>query len=436
MPTNIEPDTIYALSSGALPSGVAIVRVSGSGVLDAMDRMLGQRPQPRTAVLCRFNHPESGELLDEGLALYFEKPNSFTGEDVLELHCHGGLATVEAVLAALSGLSGLRAAERGEFSRRAFENGRLDLTELEGLSDLVAAQTEKQRKLALVQSTGSLRKLYDDWRSQLIRARALIEAELDFADEDDVPGSVSARVWKDVAALQEAIAVHVSDDRAGELIRSGFRIALLGAPNAGKSSVLNALAKRDVAIVTPQAGTTRDVIEVSLNIKDHLVVVSDTAGLREADDIVEQEGIRRARKTADEADLNLWLRASDDPVDKPDGLDAVVVQTKIDLADNGGGSELGVHTLEPEGIAPLFDFLKSEISIRMTMSEEPVLTRRRHRDALNATIAALDSVTEQSDIELKSEHLRQAADALGRITGRIDVEDLLDVIFSEFCIGK
>lgn len=429
--------TIFALSSGSLPSGVAVIRVSGPQVVSIIDMMIGQPLTARAARLVKLHHPHSGELLDEAVALLFRAPASFTGEDVLELQCHGGVATVSAVLAALGSVDGLEGAERGDFSRRAFENGKLDLTELEGLSDIVAAQTEQQRKLALSQAGGSLRKLYDDWRDQLIRMRALVEAEIDFADEDDVPGSVSSQVWQEVSALAAEMAAHLQSSKSGEIIRRGFKIALLGAPNAGKSSLLNALANRDAAIVTDQPGTTRDIIEVSLNIGGHLVVVSDTAGIRDAADVVEREGIRRAFAAAEQADLAFWLQAADNAAEMPVNMQAVVLKSKVDLAPSISEDSLSVSTLAPGGLDVFLAFLRSELKKHTPKSEEPVATRHRHSLLLADALVALRKADDaDKPLELRSEDLRLAAESLGRLTGRIDVEDLLDVIFSEFCIGK
>lgn len=430
-------NTIYALSSGALPSGVAIIRVSGPLVKRVMSVVLHRELTPREAVLCKFVSPESDVKLDEGVAVYFAKPHSFTGEDVLELQCHGGVATVASILAALGSIAGLRAAERGEFSRRAFENGRLDLTELEGLSDLIAAQTESQRKLALSQSGGVLRALYDGWRVKLIKARALIEAELDFSDEDDVPDSVSEQVWATTRELHRDINSHLTDGHKGELVRRGFRIALLGPTNAGKSSLLNALAKRDVAIVTPQAGTTRDTIEISLDIAGHLVVVVDTAGFRHVNDLVEIEGMRRSKEAAKHADLTFWLQPFDSEELPNPSLGAVVVRTKSDLVQGHVKTdELYINTVEKSGIEPLLSWLEHKLSALINIGDEPVLTRQRHRDALTSASKNLETALNPRELEIRSEFLRLAAEDLGRITGRIDVEDLLDVIFSEFCVGK
>ncbi|MFD0916731.1 tRNA uridine-5-carboxymethylaminomethyl(34) synthesis GTPase MnmE [Pseudahrensia aquimaris] len=433
--------TIFALSSGSLPSGVAIIRVSGPAVADTAEKILGCLPPPRKATFSRFRHPSTGDLLDEGLSIYFPGPNSFTGEDVLELQGHGGKASVEAILTALASIEGLRVAEAGEFSRRAFENNRMDLTELEGLSDLIAAQTEGQRRQALSQSQGVLRALYEGWRSDIIQARALIEAELDFADEDDVPGSVSDQVWSGVLTLINQISDHLDDGRRGELIREGFSIALLGPPNAGKSSLLNALARRDVAIVTPQAGTTRDTIEISMRIGEHLVVITDTAGLRQTDDEIEREGIKRAVQAARHADLVVWLSPSDAPADLPVKLREIpneqllTIGTKADLATSQ--CEIVVSTVYTNGLDVFLRELEDRIDKRLGHGESAALSRQRHRFALNECSNCLRlSIQSKLDLELRSEHLRQAGDHLGRLTGRIDVEDLLDVIFSEFCVGK
>ena len=434
----MQRSTVFALSSGGLPSGTAVIRISGPNAFDVFPSMVRQAPVSRTASLLKIYHSQTSELLDHAIVVTFEEGRSFTGEDTVELHCHGGVATVDAVLSSLSVMQYFKPAEAGEFSRRAFESGRMDLTELEGLSDLISAQTESQRRLALSQSSGALRELYEGWRSELIQLRAYIEAEFDFADEDDVPGSVSDQVWDRVSVLKSAIDDHLDDDRRGEIVRDGFKIALIGAPNAGKSSLLNALARRDVAIVSDQPGTTRDVVEVQLNLSDQLVIVSDTAGLRETDDDVESEGIRRSHLKAESADLILWLQASDDEVLSCPYETAIRVWTKSDIvSEKPSGSWISISTKSPDGLNDLFDCLNLMIRGDDIEHTEILMTRVRHRNFLIDVNAHLVScLSHSNDQVIRSEDLRLAADALGRITGRIDVEDLLDVIFSEFCIGK
>ena len=313
-------DTIFALSSGTLPSGVAVIRLSGSNCLEISRKVSSVWPKPGQLRLTRFVDPESGQTLDQGMIVRFQAPNSFTGEDVVEFHCHGGRATVSRILDVLGRYASCRIAEAGEFSKRAFENGKMDLTEIEGLADLLAAETEAQRQLALQQSSGSLREKYEEWRAQITHCRALIEAELDFSDEEDVPDQISNTIWDSIAELQERLRVHLDDARQGEIIRDGYRIVLMGPPNAGKSSLLNALARRDVAIVTSVAGTTRDLIESALDINGIKVVLIDTAGIRQTQDEIEQEGISRATQAGLEADLILWLQPAGEPIstDCPD----------------------------------------------------------------------------------------------------------------------
>ena len=434
----MQKNTVFALSSGGLPSGTAVIRISGPDAFDVFPAMVRSVPKPRYAQLSDVFHCKTSELLDKALVIAFQHGRSFTGEDTVELHCHGGVATVEAVLSSLSELDNFRPAEAGEFSRRAFESGNLDLTELEGLSDLISAQTEGQRRLALAQSSGVLRELYDGWRSELIQQRAYVEAEFDFADEDDIPGSVSDQVWKRVATLKGAIDDHLDDNRRGEIVRDGFRIALIGPPNAGKSSLLNALAQRDVAIVTDQPGTTRDVVEVQLNLADQLVILSDTAGLRETSDVVEQEGIRRSYLKADEADLVLWLQASNQPLAPCPYDTAVPVWTKSDMAPpTPEHNWISSNTKNADGLDELLEYLKTCVSGQSVDQSDVLMSRARHRAALlDVSIRLNESLSANTDQVVRSECLRLAAESLGRITGRIDVEDLLDVIFSEFCIGK
>ena len=429
--------TIFALSSGPPPAGIAVIRVSGPGVRFGLETLVESVPEPRQAML-RPLKAVDGTVIDQGLVLFFPGPASFTGEDVAEFHVHGGRAVVAATLAALSALPGFRPAEAGEFTRRAFANGRLDLTQVEGLADLIAAETEAQRRQAVAQAEGRLGALYEGWRERLVRARALIEAELDFPDEEDIPGGVSVQAWDIVARLEEEIVNHLSDKR-GERVRDGFEVVILGPPNVGKSSLLNAIARRDVAIVTPEAGTTRDLIEVHLDLGGYAVTLVDTAGLRETASAVEREGIRRAEERARDAGLVLWLVDATDPVAGAAPLPgAVPVLSKIDLAP--GPIPPGVSAISAvtgAGIAALLALVTRRVAALAPPVESPVLTRVRHRAALEKCLTAIrEAQTLDRPLELRAEDLRHAGDALARVTGRIDVEDMLEVIFRDFCIGK
>lgn len=428
-------DTIFALSSGSLPSGVAIIRLSGPDSLATLQDLIGRQIQPRVATLCALRDAD-GEVLDEALCLSFPTPNSFTGEDVVELHCHGGKATVEAMLGHLGMRPNHRLAEPGEFSRRAFLNNKMDLTATEGLSDLIAAQTESQRRLALQQAGGALRELYEQWRGDLIRSRALIEAEFDFSDEDDIPDHVSEQIWTTVQQLTDSVSRHLQNGEKGEIVRDGFRVALLGAPNAGKSSLLNALAQRDVAIVTDIPGTTRDVLEVSLDIGGQLVIVSDTAGLRETEDQIEQEGIRRANLIAEGAHLVLFVVPVDEAVPGELPSEYSVIRSKVDLAE-GDESDISFSTKSVDGLKPVFSLIENRLAQFDHAGGDILMSRARHRRELETCrVRLIEAQNGHLPLEIRSESLRQAGDALGRLTGRIDVEHLLDVIFSEFCVGK
>ena len=437
-------DTIFALSSGGLPSGVAVIRLSGPASGSVIQALCGRHPPERRASLLSIR-TRNGEILDQGLVLFFPGPNSFTGEDCAEFQIHGGRATVKAVVAELAGMDGLRAAFAGEFSRRSFLNGRMDLVEVEGLADLISAETEMQRRLASEQSSGGLSKLYDSWAKRLTHARAMIEAELDFADEDDVPGSVATTIWQDMQQLEQEILNHLSGARSGEIIRDGLKVVIVGPPNAGKSSLLNHLARRDVAIVTEIPGTTRDVLHVDLDLDGFAVRLYDTAGLRETDDIVEQEGIRRTRRSMAEAHLVLLLSAEEDSdwvssVADYDGP-VVRVRTKSDLRDESlpdPDADVLISVRSGAGIAKLLDRIASHLPDLDQANALALPTRQRHADNLatarDQIRAAL--MSDSHGLDVQAEHLRLAGQALGRVTGRVDVEHLLDVIFSEFCIGK
>lgn len=434
-------ETIYALSSAAGRAGIAVLRLSGPHVRAAIEALTG-RPagRPRAAELRRLRDPETGAALDRGLLLFFEAPRSFTGEDVAEFHVHGGRAVVAAVLSALAKIEGLRAAAPGEFTRRGFEAGKLDLTEVEGLADLIDAETEAQRAQALRQMEGALGSLYEGWRARLMKALAYAEAEIDFPDEE-VPGDLIEKLGPEIAALESEIAAHLDDGGRGERLRDGVEVAIVGPPNAGKSSLLNRLAKREAAIVSDEAGTTRDVLEVRLDIGGVPVTLADTAGLREAAGAVEREGVRRALARAEAADLRIVVAAPDAGGDFALAREGDIrVFNKLDLAGHVPDGAIGVSALTGAGLESLEAALRERIGTAYEAREHPVITRARHREGLRDCAASLtragEALARGLDAELVAEDLRLAARALGRITGRVDVEDLLDVIFRDFCIGK
>jgi tRNA modification GTPase len=439
--------TIFAPATAPGRGGVAIVRVSGPLAGAALTALTGRPlPAPRMAAFVRLAVPDTGEFLDQGLVLWFPAPHSFTGEDVAELHVHGGRAVIAGVIDALASLPGLRIAEPGEFSRRGFENGKFDLTAAEAIADLVDADTAAQRRQALRQMEGELGQLYDGWRHRLTRALAHLEADIDFPDED-LPDGVAGMVRPELEGLAGEIASHLNDNRRGERLRDGIHIAILGAPNAGKSSLLNVLARREAAIVSERAGTTRDVVEVHLDLGGFPVVLADTAGLREAADEIESEGIRRALDRAANADLKL---AVFDATALPE-LDAqtlavvdeqtLVVLNKVDRASGlvheiGGNPAMQVSARTGDGLPELLRALTNAVQTRFEAPGVPALTRARHRGALEECAASLHRAMSADLPELAAEDVRLASRALGRITGRVDVEDLLDVIFRDFCIGK
>jgi tRNA modification GTPase len=442
-------DTIFALSSAQGRAGVAVIRVSGPAAAEAIARMAPPVPKPRFAAFRKIKHPRTGETLDEGLVLWFPAPRSETGEDMAEFQVHGGRAVIQGVLAALGSVDGCRLAEPGEFARCALENGKLDLTGAEGLADLIDAETAAQRRQALRQAGGSLYRLYEGWRQRLIGAMAQLEAAIDFSDEPDVAAGTVSKARAEVEALAQDIAKHLDDGHRGELLREGFHVVLAGPPNAGKSSLLNALARRDVAIVSEEAGTTRDVIEVRLDLDGLPVIVSDTAGLREATGKVELEGIRRTLGRAREADLILWLiDVTAPPAAVPPDIAArsdrtLIVVNKMDLAASDvlhplPAGAIGISALTGQGIDTLTRRLTDFVGAHLGESEAPALTQTRHRQQLERCVAALKLFlgSPMGEVELRAEDLRRAAQALGRLTGAVDVEDVLDQVFSRFCIGK
>ncbi len=438
--------TIFAVATPPGRGAIAIVRISGPSAQSALAALTGPTPPARQATLTCLCDPSDGTILDRALALWFPGPESVTGEDVAEFHLHGGVAVSASVVDALAALPDLRPAEPGEFTRRAFENGKMDLTEAEAVADLVAAETRGQQSQAMRQMQGELGRLYDGWRSRLIRSLAHLEAALDFPDED-LPEDLIAAVAPELAALESEIDDHLQDDRRGERLRLGFQVAILGPPNAGKSSLLNALARRDAAIVSERAGTTRDVIEVHLDLCGLPVILLDTAGIREAGDDIEEEGVRRARQRADDADLRLVVFDGTQPPD-PAVLaiadpDSMVVVNKVDLVPDrtefpefGEWAVLPISVKSGQGLRELESLLGERVAERLTASSAPALTRARHRTALEDCQGALNRARSAGEVELAAEDVRLAVRALGRITGRVDVEDLLDVIFRDFCIGK
>jgi len=434
-------DTIFALSSGALPSGVAVIRVSGPGVRGALEMLCGGVPDVRRAGLRKIRAAD-GEVIDNGLVLFFQGPKSFTGEDVAELHVHGGKGVTAAILRELGAIEGLRQAEAGEFTRRAFLNGKMDLTGAEALADLVSSETEAQRRFALANTDGRQGAFYQGWRQRILRARAMVEAELDFADEADVGEAPSAVVWPDMRRLAGEIDAHLASYHRAEIIRDGFRVVIVGAPNAGKSSLLNALAAREVAIVTEEAGTTRDLIEVSLDLDGIKVLVTDTAGLREnAGGRVEAIGIERARRQAASADLLLLLSDLSDPVPVVDRFGSVpiwAIGAKVDLNRPAVVDEYDhlISVRSGEGLDRLIAALATTAA--EAISTTGVLpSRLRHVELLSqCRMLLMNALANGSGLELGAEELRLAGDALGRITGAVDVEELLGAIFANFCIGK
>lgn len=524
-----ERSTIFALSSGRGPAAIAVIRISGPRAGAALRALTGKVPSPRKAALARIRDPQTNDIIDEALALWFPAPHSETGEDIAELQPHGGRAVIAAVLEALGRIEGLKPAEAGEFTRRAFENGKLDLTAVEGLADLVAAETQGQRRQAFRQMKGALGTPAEAWRERLIQALALVEARIDFSDEADVPQDLLAPALTIARALETEIAAALADGGRGERLREGLVVAIAGPPNAGKSTLLNRLARREAAIVSPFAGTTRDVIEVHLDLGGWPVTLLDTAGIRETDDPVELEGVRRARERAAGADLVLWVVEADDSdvesiiPGRPEGPDPEsraahsapgfqaadsggsrtdrntenglksfdlppctpptwLIRNKIDLLGgaqkqrnesesnynrksellsdptkslidmassrliyknesiiNNNELEFDISAITGEGFEVLLNQLARRAEEFLAGAESALVTRVRHRHALEEVLAALRRAQDGEVAgreDLLAEELRLAARALGRLTGRVDVEDVLDVIFRDFCIGK
>lgn len=457
--------TIFAPATAPGRAGLAVIRISGPEAGRVLGRLAGPLPPPRRARRARLRHPDRGDLLDDALILWFPAPASYTGEDVAELHIHGGRAVREAVMAALAAQPGLRLADPGEFTRRAVLNDRMDATEAEALIDLIDAETEAQRRQAIRQANGALRDLCDDWRDRALTLLAHLEAVLDFPDEEDLSPAVDQAVDAGIAALRADMVRVLDDQHRGERLREGLHVAVVGAPNAGKSSLVNRLARREAAIVSETAGTTRDVVEVHLNLGGYPLSLADTAGLRDTTCPIEAEGVRRARARMAAADLILWVGDGSPPGACPaaavgfDGPDAqsgamaregdpavpvIRVWTRGDLWPNGtrppmaADGDVVLSCTTGAGLAHLETRLERQAQSLLDsgLGEAAVLTRARHRAAVEEARDALARAEWAPACDLKAEDLRLVLRALGRITGRVQVDELLDVIFRDFCLGK
>ncbi|MBE6449325.1 MAG: tRNA uridine-5-carboxymethylaminomethyl(34) synthesis GTPase MnmE [Alphaproteobacteria bacterium] len=435
-------DTIFALSSAAGQAGVAVIRISGDEVLNVFQKLTHKdAPKPRFAEYNRIY--DGNEIIDNVITLYFQNPNSFTGEDVLEIQCHGSRAVIHKILQILSDFKNCRLAEAGEFTRRAVYNNKMDLTSAEGLIDLIHADTQAQRAWAVRQMGGELQKIYDAWRLDLINSMAYLEAFIDFPEEE-IPSEKMLEIDDKIHELLHKIALHLDDKGRGESLKNGFQIAIVGAPNVGKSSLLNALAKKDVAIVSETAGTTRDIVEVYLDIAGYPVVIADTAGLRQTDEQIEKEGIKRALKRVEDASLVIAMGLAenapilDEQTQKAclNHDNVLLVWNKVDKGQGDVSSGIPVSVKNEQGMDELWQAITEKVVETMGSSSEVMLTRLRYKTALKECGEALGRALNETELELKAEELRLAARSLGKITGIVSTEDLLDVIFSSFCIGK
>lgn len=443
--------TIYALSTVFGKSGVAVIRISGMQALKVVERMTKLDPssiRPRYAYFTDLYSVTENQLLDKCLLLYFQAPYSFTGEDIVELQIHGSKAVISGVLTSLSDLDGFRMAEPGEYSKRAFYNGKMDLTQAEGLADLIDAETAEQQKYAMRQMEGGLKNLYEGWREELLTVMSYLEAYIDFPDED-IPQDTVFKLEDTVFKLSEVISKHLTNDNIGERLREGFRVVIVGPPNAGKSSLLNAVVNREAAIVSNIAGTTRDAVDVHLDLKGYPVMFTDTAGLREVEDAIEKKGIEIAHAKIKESDLVICLfDASQDTVHIFDNLQKtmpdklILVANKSDILSDNQRTELQkqnclvIAAKSRDGLEELLQAITKRIENRFTSNSNLLITRARYREALSETVESLNAFNLHKEIELAAEDIRLAARALGKITGRIEVDEVLDKIFGSFCIGK
>ncbi len=437
-------ETIYALSSGAGRAGVAVVRLSGPQARIIVERLCGPVPRPRSAVVRSISSSKGGELIDEGIVLWMPGPHSFTGEDVAELQVHGGQAIIARLLLALEETGICRAAEAGEFTRRAFYNRKMDLVAVEGLADLIAAETEQQRRQAVFHQFGGASERYTALGSRLTEILAHLEAAIDFVEEAGVEETALKNVQSGLTELRQTLTAYLDDHHRGERLRSGVKVVIAGAPNVGKSSLLNALARRDAAIVSPIEGTTRDAIEVAIDIAGVPVLFVDTAGLRQtSSDQIELLGMAKTEQHISEADLTIWIDAADaEPGKVPKfDSDALRILNKTDLLADSQlphGYDLGMSALDPADVQILIDKLAVIVQAHYLADEPALIARHRHRVALQKCLGYVNQALDAKDrpLELIAESVRLASRELGRLVGRVDVEDLLDVIFGEFCIGK
>ncbi len=432
-------ETIFALSSGRLPAGVAVIRISGPHVRFVFETIFGRVPRHREMAFGPFCDL-AGRTIDRGLAVFFARPASFTGEDCGEFHLHGSKAVVRILSSVLSSLNGVCQAEAGEFTRRAFVNGKLDLTQAEGLGDLIAAETEAQRKLALMQSDGGLKSLYNDWRTRIVACRSMVEAAIDFSDEDDVSVRALANVHPLMRGLVVEVQRHLGGFRHSEIIREGFNVVIVGAPNSGKSTLLNAIAGREVAIASDEPGTTRDLIDVRLDLSGCLVIFTDTAGIRDDAGEVESIGIDRARRRASSADLVLLIEDVTDPVP----IDFLAANTPLlrvgNMVDRITGEITGYDFLISAktgfGVAEMLAAVATRAAGYGEVTELFAANDRQCALLAKSVMEIEHAMTPDLSLDFVAEHLRLAGDLVGRLTGRVDVEELLGVIFSKFCIGK